>query len=275
MPWFENRRGERLWYTEQGTGYPVVLLHGWCMSSAVWKYQFDGLAASMRLIAVDLRGHGHSVDAEGYFDFNGFVTDLADLFDQLMLDGAVLLGWSMGGEVALQSCAELSNRLSGLALVCATPRFIASDDFPFAVSGDEAVGMASKVRRNIRRARDGFYTNLFARGEIDNHPAKAEIRQLLSEIPLPENSVALATLGALVGADMRGQLGNIRIPTLIMNGALDRICLPQASTYLKEHIHDAEQLVFPDSGHMPFLTRSGEFNAGIDRFVRRIREHNA
>lgn len=275
MPWYLSRRGEQLWYEERGAGCPVVLLHGWCMSSAVWKYQFDSLSSSMRLLAPDLRGHGRSRGISCGLNFERFATDLVDLCDALNLSKVVLVGWSMGAQIALQSSAELSGRLSGMVLVSATPRFTASDDFPHALACNEASGMRLKVQRNTQRALEGFYSRLFADGELESNPSAMEIKQLLSAIASPDTDSALEALDALARTDMRELLSTIAIPTLIMNGTLDRICLSQASTYLKEHIPDARQTVFHGCGHAPFLTQSAQFNAEITRFVRSVCEQTA
>lgn len=279
MPWYENRRGERLWYEDEGEGCPVVLVHGWCMSSSVWKYQLDGLAGSspgsMRLLAPDLRGHGRSREVSGHLDFDRFSQDLVDLFDRLNLAKVVLVGWSMGAQIALQSCAELSGRLAGMVLVSATPRFTASEDFPHALVATEASGMRLKVQRNTQRALNGFYTRLFTEGELEGHPSASEIKQLLSSITSPDTAAVLDALDALSRTDMRHLLSGITKPTLIVNGAQDRICLPQASSYLKEHIQDAEQTVFPHCGHAPFLTYSHLFNAELIRFARSVCEQKA
>ena len=275
MPWYENRRGEPLWYEEVGTGCPVVLLHGWCMSSEVWRYQYDGLAGSLRLLAPDLRGHGRSRKISGGLDFDTLAEDLVDLFETLELAKVVLVGWSMGAQIALQSFPELSGRLSGMVLVSATPSFTASDDFPYGLAGKEVSGMRLKVQRNVQRALDGFYSRLFAEGELDGNSSASEIKQLLSAIPSPDTGAVLEALDALAVADMRDLLTAITIPTLILNGALDRICLPQASSYLKEHISDARQTVFPLSGHAPFLTQSHQFNTELIRFARSVCDQNA
>lgn len=272
MPWYLNRSGEQLWYEERGAGCPVVLVHGWCMSSAVWKYQFDGLSASMRLLAPDLRGHGRSRQISGGLNFEVFSTDLIDLLDALDISKVVLVGWSMGAQIALQAFAGLSDRLAGMVLVSATPRFTASDDFPYAVSCNEAGGMRLKVQRNTQRALDGFYSRLFAEGELKSHTSGAEIKQLLSTVASPDTAAVLDALDALARTDMRGLLTTITVPTLIVNGAQDRICLPQASNYLKEHIPGAGQAVFGQCGHAPFLTQSRQFNAEITRFARSVCE---
>lgn len=275
MPWYPNRRGEQLWYEDEGGGCPVVLVHGWCMSSAVWKYQFAGLSASMRLLAYDLRGHGRSRDISGGLDFAGFAADLVDLFDRLELSKVVLVGWSMGAQIALQSYAELSGRVAGMVLVSATPRFTASDDFPHALAGGEAGGMRLKVQRSAQRALEGFYSRMFAEGELERCSSAAEINRLLSAIPAPDTAAMLDALDALARTDMRHVLATITAPTLIMNGGEDRICLPEASCYLKEQIPGAEQRVFPGCGHAPFLTQSQQFNAELSRFARSVSGQSA
>ena len=272
MPWYENRRGESLWYEERGDGCPVVFLHGWCMSSAVWKYQFDGLAASFRTIAPDLRGHGHSNRVTGSLSFTTFADDLADLLQQRNLVNVVLVGWSMGAQIALQACAGLSDRLAAMVLVSATPCFTASPDFRYGLAEKEASGMRLKVQRNSGRALDGFYTRIFAEGEIENHPLSVAIKELLATIPPPDTGSVLEALDALARADMRHLLPFLQIPTLILNGSHDRICLPQASDYLKEHISAAEQFVFQECGHAPFLTQGHQFNVELSRFIRSIHE---
>jgi len=279
MPWYANRRGEPLWYEDGGAECPVVLIHGWCMSSAVWKYQFDGLAGSFpapfRLLAPDLRGHGRSRGISGDLNFNSFTEDLVDLFDTLDLAKGILVGWSMGAQIALQSCAELSGRLAGMVLVSATPRFTASDDFPHALAANEASGMRLKVQRNAQRALAGFYTRLFANGELEATSSASEIKQLLATIAPPETTDVLDALEALARADMRQLLPAITIPTLIVNGGQDQICLPQASCYLKAHIPGAEQIMYPHCGHAPFLTHSDQFNTELIRFARRVCEEDA
>ncbi len=274
MPWYENRRGESLWYEDRGAGCPVVLLHGWCMSSAVWKYQFEGLADSCRVIAPDLRGHGRSREISTYLTFDRFVEDLADLLESLNLEKVVLVGWSMGGQIALHACRALSGRVAGMVLVSATPRFTASDDFPHGLAVQEASGMRLKVQRSLQRALDGFFSRLFVEGELETDAAE-EIARLLVSITPPETAAVLEALDALVTADMRDLLADIALPTLIINGGQDRICLPSASNYLKEHIPGAEQIVLSCCGHAPFLTHRYQFNSGIMRFIGSVCAKNA
>lgn len=274
MPWFNNRDGERLWYREAGCGTPLVLLHGWCMSSAVWQGPFDGLAASFRLIAPDLRGHGSSRPVAGRCDFHTMAADLCDLLQSLDIKNAVLLGWSMGAQVALQACNELAGRLSGLVLVSATPCFTAREDYPFGLSPAEASGMRLKVQRNRERALSGFHARMFAEGEIETAAQSERVAELLSAVVPPETSLAIEALDALASADMRPQLAEIDLPTLLLHGDRDLICLPQASQYLAEGLKSARRTVFSGCGHAPFMTRPEQFNREIISFVGSIRERS-
>ncbi len=274
MTWYKNRRGEPLFYEERGDGCPVLFVHGWCMSSAVWKYQFDGLAASFRLIAPDLRGHGRSRDVAGNIDFAGFADDLTDLSQQMNLSKVVLVGWSMGAQIAMQASADLSDRLAGMVLVSATPCFTASTEFRYGLADKEASGMRLKVQRNTQRALDGFHSRIFAEGEIDNHSLSLELQELLALIMPPDTRSLLESLDSLARADMRHLLPSIKVPTMILNGSHDRICLPQASAYLKENISGAEQFIFQGCGHAPFLTQRHIFNAELSSFIRSVNEQN-
>lgn len=275
MPWYTNRSGEQLWYEDQGRGCPVVLLHGWCMSSAVWKYQLEAVSSTLRLVAPDLRGHGRSREISGGLNFDRLAEDLTDLLNFLKLTKVILVGWSMGGQLALHASVELTERLAGMVLVSATPCFTAVDGFPYGLSANETSGMRLKVQRNLKRALDGFHTRLFAEGELEGVVTAPEIIQLLSTQPLPDVTNVLEALETLCSTDLRPLLKLIDLPVLVVNGAQDRICLPQASNYLQSHIPGAEQRVYPHCGHAPFLTYSRQFNAELTLFTRSLCEQNA
>ncbi|HIJ80122.1 MAG TPA: alpha/beta hydrolase [Desulfuromonadales bacterium] len=270
MPWYENRSGHKLWYDDQGEGTPIILLHGWGVSSAIWRYQIEGLGDRCRVITPDLRGHGNSKIVDAGYDFPAFADDLVDLVTALDLHKVLLVGWSMGAEVATQAYSQIADRFCGLVLVSATPCFIARDRFRYGLSAAELDGMRLKVRRGSRRALDGFYGRLFEEGELDAG-CRDEIDRLLAGCATPDTPALLGALDALAGADMRPLLPEITVPTLIVNGDCDRICLPQASRFLADSIPGSVQREFNGCGHAPFLSRPGIFNAEIISFIERCR----
>jgi pimeloyl-[acyl-carrier protein] methyl ester esterase len=270
MAWYEGDGGGRLWYEDRGSGSPVVFIHGWCMSSAVWRLQWERLPDSLRVITIDLPGHGRSTAPAGGFQIKGCAAGIAGLFAALQLDNALLVGWSLGSLIALESCAGLRERLSGLVLVAATPRFTRGDGFPFGLSRDEVDGMTRKVQRSLQRALDGFTARMFAAGELDDPSLAALTRELLAEVAEPTTELALQALEALVDSDLRDRLAAIDLPALIVNGDSDLICLPQASEFLLQQIASARQIVFDGCGHAPFLTQSDRFNACLAEFQRMV-----
>jgi len=266
MAWYAGDAGSCLWYEDRGTGTPIVFIHGWCMSSAVWRLQREGLSGSFRVITVDLPGHGNSPPPADGFQIKGCAVEIAGLFESLRLHNALLAGWSLGSLIALETFVLLRERLSGLVLIAGTPRFTQGDGFQYGLTRDEVDGMARKVQRSLRRALDGFTARMFSSGEREDPLLAAMVAELLSTVPMPTADVAIQALDALVECDLRDRLATIDLPTLIINGESDVICLPQASAFLAERISSARQIRFAGCGHAPFLTQGTRFNACLEEF---------
>lgn len=264
MPWFEGHAGNRMWYEDRGSGPSIIFIHGWCMSSAVWELQRTALAGSFRMIAPDLRGHGSSPTHSDGFHISGCAADIAALIEQLNLSEVILAGWSLGAFIAIETYLLCKGRVAGLVLISATPRFVRSPDFPYGVSQVEVDGMGKKVHRNMQRALKGFVDRMFAPGEM----VAEAVQNILSRIPLPHINVTMQALQALAEADLCQHLSEIAIPTLVLNGDCDPICLPQASEFMAARIPGARQIHFSGCGHAPFLTQSIVFNVCLDDFRR-------
>jgi pimeloyl-[acyl-carrier protein] methyl ester esterase len=241
------------------------------MSSEVWRFQLDRLSAGFRVIAPDLRGHGLSPSGSGECDIETFAADIAALFRQLDLAGVILAGWSLGSLVTISALPLLEGRVNGLALICGTPRFTSGADFPQGLAQVEADGMALKVRRNLKRALEGFVARMFVPGELAGEGRENEICTLLVAVPVLETDVAIQSLASLVATDVRNRLPAINVPTLVISGERDPICPSSASSYLAERIPVCRHVVYAGCGHAPFLTRCEEFNACLADFSREVR----
>src|SRR5476651_1181468 len=94
----QTRDGQQLFYRDIGTGKPVVFVHGWTLSSAIWRGQLDWLASKgLRAVAYDRRGHGQSTKPAGGYDYDTLSGDLASVLDHLDLRRVTLVAHSMGG----------------------------------------------------------------------------------------------------------------------------------------------------------------------------------
>ncbi len=262
-------------YEEAGKGRHMLFVHGWCMSSAIWGLQRDEVAKHHRFIALDLRGHGKSgLSQEGVGGFSGYAEDIINLVEQLDLHNLIVVGWSLGSQALLKAWPEIKERVSGMVLVGATPRFSAAQHFPFALAPKEAEGMQIKVRRNFNRAIEGFHRNLFVEGEFDDPAAYAKAAELLSEVLPPSSLAALEGLETLMTEEVMEEASQVSCPTLLLHGEEDRVCLPEASVWLKNAIYKSYRITFPRTGHAPFLSHPIQFNQALLDFAGGLGENN-
>ncbi len=122
MPSFSSPDGHEIHYRVLGQGDPVVLVHGWMVSGAVWDPVTDELvAAGKQLIIPDQRGTGASAKPERGYTLEAYAADLLALIDAAKLDRVALVGHSMGGQITQLAATSLGDRVERLVLVCTVP----------------------------------------------------------------------------------------------------------------------------------------------------------
>ena len=249
--------GRSLAWREAGEGPPLVLLHGWAMSSAVFTEALDHLSNRFRVLAPDLRGHGASEGGPGY-GFGDFAADLREWLDALELQDAVMGGWSLGGQVLLELYPAVSRRVSRLMLISATPRFASGGDWSKGLPEGQIRVMARDLERNYRKTMGDFFALQFAGEEIDSARYRRILDFAVRQGTLPEPETALVALEALRRGDQRDCLNGIDCPTLVLHGDQDLVVPPAAGRYLAEHLPRAELTLYSGVGHAPFLSRPRE-----------------
>ncbi|HZZ83815.1 MAG TPA: alpha/beta fold hydrolase [Anaeromyxobacteraceae bacterium] len=251
-----------------GAGRPLVLLHGWAMSSRLFSPLRHRLAG-FRVIAPDLRGHGRS-PAAPTATLEDHVADLVALFDRLGREGALLAGWSLGAQVALAAAPRLTPRLAGLALIAGTPRFTATDGWPHGLPATTVEAMALRFRRDPARVLARFFDGMFGPAELSPEALAALRADLLDGAPPPSPDAALAGLDQLARVDLRGALAGVAAPALVLHGGADAVCPPGAGEFLAERLPRARLVSLDGAGHAPFLTRPAECAAALDAFAREL-----
>jgi pimeloyl-[acyl-carrier protein] methyl ester esterase len=258
-------RGEpTLHHEDEGAGIPVVLVHGWSSSSAVFSDEIGMLARTHRVIAPDLRGHGRS--AAGTFTLSHLAEDVGRLVERLALDRVILAGWSLGAQVVLAALPLVRARVSAAVLVSGTPRFTAGDGWAHGLPGRSVEVLAQRVRRDPARALARFFDGMFVEGELDE-AGRARAARARAAIPLPDAAAAAAGLDLLAREDLRPRLPRLDLPTLLVHGERDPICPAAASRAMAEAIPGAHLCVLPGAGHAPFLSRPGALAAAIRPFL--------
>jgi len=254
-----------LFFATSGSGPPLVLLHGWSMTGRV----FSGLQEALpgvQSFAVDLPGHGRSV-APAPFDLAGLASPVVELFERRDLRGAVLLGWSLGGMLALALEPRLRSRLAGLVLVGTTPKFVSGPDWEHGLPATRVRVMQRDLQRRYLATMEGFFRDMFAPGEVEPAQVRQIARRVAGAELLPPEAVAAGGLNLLKQLDLRPGLGTLTTPALVLHGEQDTIIPAGAGRVLAESLPQARLELFPDCGHAPFLTRPGAFAEALSSFL--------
>jgi pimeloyl-ACP methyl ester carboxylesterase len=147
VPFLKIRDELELFYTDEGEGsVPLLFVHGWTCDSHDWNWQLQHFAASRRVIAVDLRGHGLSTVLPGGYDPRQFAEDLALLLRALDVPKVVAVGHSLGGMVVSALAVEHPTLVDGVVAIEPSYGFSPAEAAPLvaaaeAMSVDNAVGM--------------------------------------------------------------------------------------------------------------------------------------
>ncbi len=187
-----------------GRGPAVVLIHGFGFSGGVFEGLVEWLRESCAITVVDLPGFGRSPWQPG-------ATALWPLTDTLVSElpaNAVWIGWSYGGMVAAAAAYRHPGRIKALALIAASPRFVAGSDWPFGLSEASVSELAGDIESDRRRALDRFAARL-ARGD---RIVLQGLRHAAFGHGLPDTHSLLATLDAIRDADVRAEIGRIVAP---------------------------------------------------------------
>lgn len=256
-------------YTEvRGSGPALVLLHGWGLNVRVW----DGLAAQLcdlfRIIAVDLPGHGRSGWLAQRSSLAQQAAQVRDTVAGIAADYA-LLGWSLGGQIALQLAADQpAAGVRRLALIAVTPRLVAAEDWPHGAAPARLAQQAADLESDYRRTVSEFL-ELQVRGSASGAAALDELRAALFAHGFPAPAALARDLDLLRETDLRPRLAAIAVPTLVIAGQYDRVTLPAASQALADALPEARYVEIRRAAHAPFLSHLGELSTLVRDFLLR------
>lgn len=245
---------ELIHYHIKGSGKPLVLIHGWAMHAGVWQGFSDQLAEHCMVIEIDLRGHGASQAIEGPHTFEQYANDLIDLLEHLKLHDASLLGWSMGATIILKMFAQGYRGTGHLMLVSANPSLVQRDGYESGLAPVIIKRLIKQLQRDYVLGKQTFLNLLCTPQEHERFSANPAYRAAMDITRCPDSDVALSTLTCLQAEDLRPAVAHITVPTLIVHGEQDEICLSTGGRFLADSIPNAHMLMLPDTGHMPFIT---------------------
>jgi 3-oxoadipate enol-lactonase len=263
---FAEVNGTRLYYETAGTGDAIVLLHGLAADSRYWQVLFDALAQHYQVVRYDLRGFGQSAlpTSEPYTHAD----DLRALLDFLAIKRAHVLGNSFGGVNAINFALAYPAMTRSLILVGNEVQ--GAEGLPPATAVEDAAWAAvfAVLKQGDKRAA--------AEAVVDRHPyfivAKTmpAVRSLLVDMFSDyswwhfqgnQDPVRLPEIAAAQ------RLGEIKVPTLVIIGALDHQDIQVFVDMTVQGIPDAQKVVMPDLDHVPFLENPAGFHKIVLDFL--------
>jgi non-heme chloroperoxidase len=265
--------GTRIFYTDWGSGQPVVFSHGWPLNADAWDVQLDFVAShGYRAIAHDRRGHGRSSQPWNGNNLDTYADDLAALIEDLDLRDAFLVGHSTGGgEVTRYVGRHGTRRVAKVALVSAIPPLMLQT--PTNPEGTP-IEAFDAIRNGVAGDRSQFYKDLSAPFYGANRPGAQVSQGMRDMFWLWSMQVGLKAaydcVKAFSESDLTDDLKRIDVPSLIVHGDDDQI-VPIAASALKsaQIVEGATLKVYPGASHgFPMLPEDSQrFNADLLEFL--------
>ena len=246
----------------------LVLLHGWGMNLRVWDQLAPALARRFRVIAIDLPGHGRS-DWDGAAHSPAAQTFRVHETLAPLTTRYHLLGWSLGGQFALDLAAAMPAGIERLILVATTPRFLAGPGWRCGVKQASLERLEGDVRTDPEGAVGGFLKSQ-VRGLAPRTAGRVlgRLRAALTRGGDARPDALTWGLERLRQGDLRPQLSQVRAPALLVAGQEDRITPAAASRALAAALPQGCFRQVRGAGHVPFLSHPEQFLATVSGFLR-------
>jgi len=243
-----------------GGGPDLVLLHGWAMHAGIFAPLSERLAKTFRVHLVDLPGHGYSRDDVENLDPAQCAAMLATRVPR-----ALWIGWSLGGLIALHAALDNADNVRGLAMIAASPCFVAAADWPYGVKREMFEQFDAGLRSEYRATIDRFLA-LEALGSQHTQACLHELRAHVFGRGEPALAALEAGLRALETTDLRARLTQLTVPSLWLAGRRDRL-VPEAAMRWSAQQSPQGHFVEFASGHAPFIGHADAVAAAIVAFA--------
>jgi pimeloyl-ACP methyl ester carboxylesterase len=265
---YVNVDGQKVYYEIGGEDHDetLVLSHAGFVDSSMWDAQWDEFTRHYRTIRFDMRGYGKSDPV------NGPVVRRQDVYHvltELGVKRAHILGCSMSGEIVIDFVLEHPEMASSLIAVSATPSGFELQGAPprYLMEMMQAVQQGDLDKASDLQVRIWIDGQFREPDQVD--PKVRQQAAAMTRIPL-ENGTFLksdAQPANPLDPPAVGRLKSLRMPTLIVAGALDHPEILRAADMMTKEIPDAKKVIIPDAAHMPNMEKPKEFNQAVLEFL--------
>ena len=249
-------------FLDSGKGPPLLLLHAFPLSSAMWRQQIETLRKDYRIVAPDFRGFGSTPGFAGTPSVDQLADDAAALLDELKIQGPVVVGGlSMGGYVALAFARRHASRLRALILADTKAE---ADDAAAKANRDTMIAFASK--NPSLAVIERMIPAVLCADTVAKRPEVVETVRYIASLQAPAGIVnALRALRDR--PDATPHLKDVTVPTLVIVGREDAVTPPAVAEKLTAGIPGARLLFIEKAGHLPNLEQPGGFTEAVRMFL--------
>lgn len=239
----------------------LVVLHGWGVRASVFDPLREELADAFEVHAPALPGYDGSAACRPY--------DLATLAKRVAVAAprrCSVIGWSLGGQVALAWAQQAPEQVERLAVIGTTPCFVQRESWDCAMTPrvllDFATGLEADVSRTLKR-----FSLLQAQGDADPKSVAVALRSALAAPPAADAETLRGGLHILRDSDLRTSLGTVTAAALVVHGENDALVPLAAAEYLASKLPRGKLLAVPGAGHAPFISRARVVARALQAFL--------
>jgi 3-oxoadipate enol-lactonase len=250
-----------LFYQVEGSGRPVVLIHGVGADSSSWDDIVPQLATGFRVLRLDLRGHGRSGRIEGACTLDDFIRDVLDVMDGTGVDKADVVGFSLGGMIAQGMALNYAERVDRLVLISA-------------IAGrteEERAGLRRRLEllrgQGIDAVSGAAQERWFTPDFVQAHPEK--VRDRMEQLRQNDPESYKAAYGVFATSDLGEHLHEIRHRTLIVTGENDVGSNTRMARYMNDRIVGSELHILPGLRHSVLVEAPEHISALLAGFLGR------
>lgn len=249
----------------KGSGKDVVLLHGWGMHGGIWGKFSELLSKSCKTHVIDLPGLGYSHDIENEFTLDAITLVIEEYINKDIQQPVILIGWSLGGLLALNILQRNNVEIDKVIFVATTPCFTKKNDWANAVEKSVFNDFAKDLENDYKKTLKRFLA-LQARGSDLARDELRELNKVLNERGDPNFDALKSGLNILESTDLRSQKKN-EITSMMILGKKDTLVPFSISNEFETMFPNIEKVIIEKSGHAPFITKPEFCAEKIKNFI--------
>ena len=240
---FLDGGGTRIYWDEEGSGPPLLLIMGLSYAAVMWHRTRPRLSAHYRTIAFDNRGSGRSDVPKPPYSMEQMARDAAAVLDAASVSAAHVYGMSMGGMIAQEFALRYPHRVLSLVLACTSP------GGPNSVPAEPAARdlLMARAKMTPEQAAEASVPFIYAPG-TPRKRIDEDLALRLASYPRPEGYIG--QLQAILAWEAYSRLPQIHAPTLVLHGECDRLIPVRNAELIADRIRGAKLVILPGASHL-------------------------